>query len=58
MINFLTAFLMLCALPLILSAGYIVVAILRKGARWAWQKAKHEYQMTPKYVFYRTEGLR
>lgn len=58
MINFLTAFLMLCALPLLISAGYIVAVIIKKGAAAAWRKMKHEYLMTPKSVFYRTEALR
>ncbi len=56
MINFLTAFLMLCALPLLISAGYIVAVIIKKGAAAAWRKAKHEHLMAPKSVFYRMEA--
>lgn len=58
MINFLTAFLMLCALPLLISAGYIAAVIIKKGAAAAWRKVKHERLMAPKFVFYRMEGLR
>lgn len=56
MINFLTAFLMLCALPVLISAGYIVAVIARKGARAVWRKMQHEYLMTPKTVHYRMEA--
>lgn len=56
MIDFLTAFLMFAALPVAISAVYIAAMILRKGALWAWKKAKHEYLMTPKTVYYRMEA--
>jgi hypothetical protein len=57
MINFLTAILMFAALPVAISIVYIAFVIIRKGAAWAWKKAKHEYLMTPKTVYYRMEGL-
>lgn len=56
MTEFLTAILMLAALPAALSIAYIATVILKKGANWAWKKAKHEYLMTPKTVYYRMEG--
>lgn len=56
MLNFLTAFLMLCALPLIISAGYIAAAIIMKGAALVWRKLKHEHLMAPKSVFFRVEA--
>lgn len=56
MTDFLTAILMFAALPVALSIAYIASVIIKKGATWAWKKAKHEYLMTPKTVYYRMEG--
>lgn len=58
MIDFLTAFIMLCALPVGVAAGYIAFKIVQKGACAAWQKIQYERLMAPKSVFYRMEGVR